>query len=182
MTKIKEIIVVEGKSDIAAVKRAFNGDVDLVATHGLGLENKLIKELSILNEKRGLIVLTDPDYAGKRIADIIRSHIPDAKFASIARKNASKNSDVGVENASDEAIIEAIERARPEYLEYDDEFTMADIMDNGLSSGEGSKDRRIELCNQLGITYCNAKQLLVKLNSYGITREEFESALERLGD
>lgn len=180
--KIKEIIVVEGKSDIIAVKRAFEGNVDVVATHGLGLDEKLLNELVLLQEKRGLIILTDPDYAGKRISSIIREYVPNAKFASLTRKSATKNSNVGVENASDESIIEAINRARPSYTEVKDVFTQDDIIDNKLSGVPNSKERRIELCNNLGITYCNAKQLLVRLNSFGISREEFEKAIEEIGE
>ena len=108
--------------------------------------------------------------------------MPNAKFASIAKKSATKNSNVGVENASDESIIEAINRARPSYTEVKDVFTQDDIIDNKLSGVPNSKERRIELCNNLGITYCNAKQLLVRLNSFEISREEFEKAIEEIGE
>lgn len=178
--KIKEIIVVEGKDDIAAVKRAFKNEIDVVATHGLGLKHEFLEELVELNKRKGIIILTDPDYAGKRILRIIREYVPDAKIASISRKNAYKNSDIGVENASDEAIIEAIKRARPEYEKISDEFTMRDIIENNLSGLPNSKERRIKLCNTLGITYQNAKQLLIKLNAYGISRKEFNEAIKKL--
>lgn len=180
MEKIKEIIVVEGKSDIIAVKRAFENNVDVVATHGLGIREDILDELDLLNQKRGIIVLTDPDYAGKRIANIIRDRIPNAKFASISKSSATKNSNVGVENASNEAIINAIERARPSFIEYEEEFTMDDILDNGLAGVKNSKERRIKLCEELNILYCNSKQLLVRLNSYNITREEFNEAIEKM--
>jgi len=182
MEKIKEIIVVEGKSDITAVKRAFEGNIDVVATHGLGLDEKLLNELVLLQEKRGLIILTDPDYAGKRISSIIREYVPNAKFASLTRKSATKNANVGVENASDDAIIEAINRARPGYTEAKEVFSQDDIIDNALSGSANSKERRIALCEKLGITYCNAKQLLIRLNTFEITREEFERAIKEIGD
>ena len=182
MDRIREIVVVEGKSDIIAVKRAFEGNIDVVATHGLGLKEDLLNEIVLLNEKRGIIVLTDPDYAGKRISNIIREYVPNAKFASIAKKSATKNSDIGVENASDEAIVSAIQRARPNYIEFEETFTFQDITDNGFSGQENSKERRIKFCENLGITYCNAKQLLVRLNSFGITREEFNKAIKEIGE
>lgn len=175
--KIREVIVVEGKSDVIAVKRAFKGNITVVATHGLGLDSKLLDELAIINENKGIIVLTDPDYAGKKIAAKIRDRIPNAKFANIARSKAYKKDNIGVENASDSAIIEAINMARPELEEAQDIFTLDDIMRNGLSGLSDSKDRRIKLCEKLGLTYSNAKQLLVRLNSFGISREEFEKAI-----
>lgn len=182
MEKIKEIIVVEGKDDIIAVKRAFKGNVDVVATHGLGIKKNLLEELVKLNETKGIIVLTDPDYAGKRISNMIREYVPNAKFASIPRNEATKGDNIGVENASDVAIIKAIEKARPIYEESKQIFSMEDIIDNGFSGLQNSKERRIKFCRIVGITYCNAKQLLTRLNAFGITREEFEKAVKQLGD
>lgn len=182
MKKVKEIIVVEGKNDIIAVKRAFEGNIDVVATHGLGITQEVLDELSELNDRRGIIILTDPDYAGKRISNIIRDYIPNAKFASITKFNATKNSNVGVENASNESIIMAIEKSRPEFFDMEDRFTIYDINENELSGFTNSKDKRIRLCKELSIRYCNAKQLLIKLNSFGITREEFKEALKRIED
>lgn len=180
--KVREIVVVEGKSDIIAVKRAFEGNIDVIATHGLGLTHKFLEELVELNKRKGIIVLTDPDYAGKRIERIIREYVPDAKFASISRRNASKNSNVGVENASDEAIIEAIERARPDFESKEEAFTIEDIIDNGLSGLPNSKERRIKLCSELSIGYVNAKQLLIRLNAFGISKKEFEEAINKIDD
>lgn len=180
MKKIREVIVVEGKSDIIAVKRAFEGNIDVIATHGLGLKSELLEELVEINERKGIIVLTDPDYAGKRISNIIREYVPNAKFASISKLKATKSSNVGVENASDEAIIDAIEKSRPVLEENIDEFELNDIVDNGLTGLQNSKEKRIALCNELNITYCNSKQLLMRLNMYGITREEFNRALNNI--
>lgn len=180
--KIKEIIVVEGKSDITAVKRAFGDEVDVIATHGLGFKDSFIEELERLNESRGIIILTDPDYAGKRIRNIIKSKITNVKFAFIEREKSIKKNDIGVENASDEAIISAIKNAKPEYQDIKPVFSYEDIVDNLLNGYPNSKERRIKLCKELSIEYCNAKQLLIKLNSYGIDRQEFEQALRRLDE
>ncbi len=55
---IKEIIVVEGKSDISAVKRAV--DAEVIATSGLGLNEKIISVIKKASQNRGIIILTDP--------------------------------------------------------------------------------------------------------------------------
>ena len=36
--------------------------------------------------------------------------------------------------------------------------------------------------DQLGIGYGNAKRILERLNSYGVTRSEFDEALAQLGE
>lgn len=179
---IKEVIVVEGVMDVVAVKRAFNDGVDCIATHGLGLNEAFLKRLSDINDRQGIIVLTDPDYAGKKIRQKIRDFIPSAKHAFITRDQGTKFSDVGVENASDQAIISAIEKARPELVEVSDRFSYTDILNNGLTGSNSSKKRREDLCDALNIEYSNAKQLVTRLNVYGISREEFEEALRGIDE
>ena len=83
--KISEIIVVEGKNDVAAVKRAVNADC--VSVSGLGINKKMIKFLKELDKKRGIIVLMDPDSPGEKIRSIISEQIPGSKHAFIDRKS-----------------------------------------------------------------------------------------------
>ena len=175
---IKETIVVEGKDDIANVKRAV--DCEMIATNGLGFGEDLINRLIKINERCGIIILTDPDYAGKRIRARLARHIPSAKHAYIDRKKAIKKGDLGVENAEPEVIIDALKRAKAEETSRREEFTMADLVKNGLSIGEGSREKRARLGELLGIGYYNSKGLLAKLNSFGVSREEFERAVESL--
>lgn len=63
--KINEIIVVEGRDDITAVKRVV--DAHVVALNGFsGLTKKSLGKLSELAKNNDLILLTDPDFAGKK--------------------------------------------------------------------------------------------------------------------
>lgn len=175
---IREIIVVEGKDDVAAVRRAL--DCECVVTHGHGFGEELLERLAVLQERRGLIVLTDPDYAGGRIRARIRAHIPNARHAHIARTNARKGDDIGVENADPEAIRTAILRAHATLIDRRTEFSSDDLFAVGLDAAPGAKERRIALGEALGIGYANAKQLLARLNDYDISREEFEEAMTRI--
>ena len=179
---IKEVIVVEGTCDVLAVKRDFKGKAECVATHGLGIRQELLERLEAINERQGIIVLTDPDYAGKRIRQKIRDYIPSAKHAYISREEGILGDDIGVENASDQAIIKAINKAKPELEKAEDLFLYEDIVDLGLTGLPDSKKRRIALCDALKIEYSNAKQLVSRLNIYGVTREEFVEALKEIDE
>ena len=175
---IKETIVVEGKDDIANVKRAV--DAEIIATNGLAFGNELIERLKVIDNRTGIIIFTDPDYAGKKIREKIDREIPNAKHAYIDRKLAIKKNDLGVENADPEVIIQALNNAKAEMTEERFEFVMSDLVNNGLSIGQGAADKRERLGDILGIGYYNSKQLLNKLNSFGISREEFERAVDEL--
>ena len=57
---------------------------------------------------------------------------------------------------------------------------MADLRDNGLSGSPEASRKRDRLGAELGIGYGTAKTFLRRLNTYGVTREEFERALVKL--
>ncbi len=60
---IKEIIVVEGRDDVTAVKRAI--DAELITTGGFGFPKGVMERIKA-NERRGVIIFTDPDFAGEK--------------------------------------------------------------------------------------------------------------------
>ena len=128
-----------------------------------------------------MILLTDPDYAGKKIRAVIEKNIPNIKHAFVSRKNATKKDNVGIENASDDAIREALLHilvSGASDKDKDPIFTVEDLVENGLCIGKGSKEKRLMLGDMLNIGYYNSKQLLNALNSFNITRSEFEEAMK----
>lgn len=175
---IKEVIVVEGKDDITVVKAAV--DAEVIATGGFGYKKEFIKTLKNIAEKRGIIILTDPDYAGEQIRKDISKDIKNCKHAFLPQGKALKKGDIGVENATKEDIIEAISKARPMKVNRTTEFTKEEIIALELNGGPNAKARREKLGEILGIGYANSKQFLNRLNNFGITREEFQIALERI--
>ncbi len=183
--KIKEVIIVEGRDDVTAVKRVVDGHV--IPLNGYsGLTKQSLSKLEKISKTSDLILFTDPDYAGKKIRDLIRKHIPNIKHAFISRKNAEKKGNIGVENASDTAILSALENIISEGDNNTDNtvptFTKEDLILNGLMSGEGSKEKRVKLGDYLKIGYYNAKQLLNALNSFNISREAFDEAIRKIDD
>ena len=175
---IKETIVVEGKDDITNIKLAL--DCELIATNGLAFGKDLIEKLKEIDKRCGIIIFTDPDFAGKKIRAKISKEIPNAKHAYLDRKKAIKKGDLGVENASKEDIIEALKNAHASTCTKREEFTMKDLLENNLTLTKDSRNRREKLGDILSIGYFNSKQLLSKLNSFGISREEFEKAVEKI--
>ncbi|MBO5589106.1 MAG: DUF4093 domain-containing protein, partial [Anaerovibrio sp.] len=85
--------------------------------------------------------------------------------------------DIGIEQASPEAIRKALEKVRTLNWEPSNEFTGADLIKAGISGGDSASERRARMGARLGIGYANAKTFLKRLNHYGVTREEFEAAL-----
>ncbi len=177
--KVKELVIVEGKGDVAAVKQAVEAEV--LEVHGFGVNAPSIKEAILYAAERvGIIILTDPDHGGRQIRRVIKGLVPHAKCAYISREEGTKEGDIGVENASPEGIRRALQKARVQLTEEREEFSREDMVRYGLAGGKASRKHREALGQTLRIGYANAKQFRQRLNHYGICREELEKALEGL--
>lgn len=172
------MIVVEGKDDLAAVKRAC--DAEVIITNGLGITREIIGQIRTAQARCGVIILTDPDFPGAKIRGIIDRAVPGCRHAFIKQNSAgtTKKNRVGVEYASTQEIMEALERARCSRLERREEYNMADLFNHGLVGHPEAARNRLLLGEALGLGQTNAKQLLARLNVYGISRSEFEEALD----
>ena len=126
--------------------------------------------------------MTDPDPAGERIRRFLSKKFPAAKHAFVPKEEATANDDIGVEQASPEAIRAALEKVRTLDWNPAERFSAADLIAAGLSGGDGASERRARLGARLGVGFANAKTFLKRLNHYGVTREEFESGLQTLDE
>lgn len=170
MKQIREIIVVEGRDDTAALKRA--GDFVTIETHGFGLCRETYEFMDKAYKDVGLIIFTDPDHAGEELRKKLALRYPMAKHAFLDREAAFDKGDIGVENAVPSDIIEALEQAKVPFLKAEKTFTKHDLLDWGLMGSPSAASRRRELGKQLGIGYGNSKKLLEKLNQFDISKEE----------
>ena len=98
---LKEVLIVEGKSDVTAVKRAV--EADCITTGGFHFSRRTLNDIAAAYHKRGIIILTDPDSAGENIRNFLSRKFPEAKHAYIPRDEATANDDIGVEQASPES-------------------------------------------------------------------------------
>jgi len=171
-TLIKEIIVVEGKDDASAVKKACRAEV--IITNGLGITKETIERIGNAQQRCGVIVLTDPDFPGEKIRHIIDQAVPGCRHAFISQADRDK---VGVEYAAPEEIREALARACVSEVNLKPAFEMEDLYQNNLVGRADSKARRYEAGRRLGLGETNAKQFLRRLNSYQISKEGFNEVM-----
>ena len=175
---IKEVIVVEGRDDITAVKRAV--EAELISVGGFGINEKIINKIREAQKRKGVIVFTDPDFAGEKIRRIISKRVANVKHAYISQNEGTKDGDIGVENASPETILKALETAKFEIQQQRKEFDVQDMIFFKLTGDSRAKERRDALGNELGIGYGNCAQFITRLNNYGIIKEEFIEALKKI--
>ena len=176
---LKEVIVVEGKDDLAAVKRACQAEV--IITNGLGITNDRLAEIQAAKERCGVIILTDPDYPGEKIRGIVERTIPGCKHAYLPKGcPGNMPGSIGVEYASPETIRQALEEAHSVEKETQDIFTLQDLFYYGLTGDEYSNAYREKVSQHLHLVHNNTKRCLGRLNAYGISRKELEQAIEQI--
>ena len=196
--RIQEAIVVEGRYDKGVVAQAV--DTVILETAGFGIfkDDERLALLRRLAEKRGLIVLTDPDGAGFVIRNYLKGAIPKEQlkhayvpdvYGKERRKRApGKEGKLGVEGMSPEVIQAAILRAGATVLDgpFEDrdtpvrpqgDLTPADLYALGLSGVPDAADRRAALLRKLELPeHMSAKALLAALNAL-YTPDELEQLL-----
>lgn len=174
---IEELIVVEGKNDAQAVRRAL-GKVDILWTEGYGLTHEKLQYIKEMAARRGVIVLTDPDSVGEQIRERIRHMVPEAKHVYLSKKDARSkdDKDIGVENAKPEDIRRAFQLIQVEHTEGEGDpvFNMNDLVRTGLVGFPDSAEKRRRVGRILGLGDANAKQFLHRLNRFQISHEDFE--------
>lgn len=176
---IKEIIVVEGKDDTAAVKRAV--EADTIETNGSAIGEDVLRRIELAQQRRGVIIFTDPDHAGERIRKIVAQRVPGCKHAFLPQEKAEYKGDIGIENASPESIREALENVRTDAAPGGSgEIAWDDLIEAGLIVHPDAAGRRLLMGKLLGIGYANGKQFYKRCASFRITREEFLAALAKL--
>ena len=89
---IGEVIIVEGKSDVAAIRRAV--EADCLITGGFSLSPELLGQIDAAYRRRGIIIMTDPDSASgfqRRDMLLFPGRKPLARMAGLAWKKRLRN-------------------------------------------------------------------------------------------
>jgi len=131
--RIKEVVVVEGKDDISAVKRAV--EAEIIATSGMGITEETLKKIATAYERSGVVILTDPDFPGEKIRSIVSQRLGNCKHAYLTQKQArcKATGKIGVEYASPQVIREALLSAKVEKTFKEDLYSMEDLYNWGLT-------------------------------------------------
>ena len=172
MKRIKELIVVEGKHDVAKLHKLF--DCDVVITNGLSLDENAMEMIKAAADRQGVVVLTDPDHPGEVIRKAVMEIAPQARHAFINKEDAIGKRNVGVEYARDQAIIDALNNC----VVFDgrsESISWQQYCDLGII---GNSESREKVCRHFHAGHCNNKTLFKRLNMLGVTSEEIREILK----
>lgn len=187
MHRVSEVIVVEGRYDKNTLSQIV--DAVIIETSGFNVFNNKEKQqlLRTLAEKRGIIVMTDPDGAGLVIRNFIKSvvdpryvkhaYMPEVYGKEKRKSKPSKEGKLGVEGMSAEVIMQALRRAgatidgkeaRPA-----GGISIADMYAKGLTGGQNSAQRRAGFLARMQLPQKMTAQALLPVINALMSREEF---------
>ena len=183
---VRQVIVVEGRYDRAAVLRAV--DATVVETGGFHLfhDRERLEYFRKLAETRGVVLLTDSDGAGLVIrgklrgmlgekCEILQAYVPRVAGKERRKARPSKAGVLGVEAMDPETILKALQNCGADLGSggrYRGGITKADLCALGLSGGTDSAERRRALQARLGLPReLSANALLDALNATTTLRE-----------
>ncbi len=194
MVKVREAIVVEGRYDKNTLAQIV--DAPIFTTEGFGIfKNR--EQLALLRqvaERRGLIILTDSDGAGFVIRNFLKgtipeknlkqAYIPDVSGKEPRKRTPGKEGKLGVEGLRPEVLVQALKNAGATFDEDAEasfgKITKADFVELGLSGGQKSGEKRLELARQCNLPeHMSANALLQALNLI-LTKEDLVALVSSL--
>lgn len=191
MHRVYEVIVVEGKYDKNTLSQVV--DAVIIETNGFGVFNNREKQqlLRTLAEKRGLIVMTDPDGAGLVIRNFVKScvdpkllkhaYIPEVFGKERRKSKESREGKLGVEGMSADVIMQALRRCGAtidgEATAASGGITMADMYAKQLAGKPDSAAKRANFLASMDLPQKMTAQALLPVLNALMSREEFLSRL-----
>ena len=156
LIKIDMPVIVEGKYDKITLQNII--DAKIITTNGFGIYKDTQKRelIKLLCEKKGIVVITDSDYAGAQIRAYIKSfcnsdnitnvYLPQIKGKEKRKDKPSKEGFLGAEGMDEKAVLEALVRSGVTACnaKRTEEIKKSDLYAFGLSGQKDSKKARAD--------------------------------------
>ena len=187
--KIAYPVIVEGKYDRLRLLCVMEGQI--LTTEGFGIfkSKEKLALLRALASKSPLIVLTDPDGAGKLIRAHIGSAVPKERIIplyvpQIAGKESRKaefsaEGFLGVEGQEQKLLYDLLAPFAGE-MPPREQITKTDLFEHGLTGGQNSTAKRDALAKKFALPAGMTPNALLAALNVIATREEFWEAASNL--
>ncbi len=189
--KIQKPIIVEGKYDKITLASIL--DAHIITTGGFSLFNKkeTLSLIKRLGERHGIILLTDSDGGGRQIRSYVSSALPKDKITHLyipkiegkekRKRTASRSGLLGVEGMDAELLYKLfLPFSSDASLEDIGGITKNDFYFDGLSGGEGSKEKRLLLAKELSLPDDMSANALLEAINLLINKKTYDELIEKL--
>lgn len=192
MIKIREAVLVEGRYDKNTLSQIVDTAIFECSGFGIFKNKEQMTLLRQVAQKRGLIVFTDSDGAGFVIRNHVKSaidnaylkhaYIPDVYGKERRKAAPGKEGKIGVEGMTRDVLVEALRRAGATFddggLSAGGSITKQDLMELGLSGGNGSAEKRKAILFKLGLPERMSSNAMLQAINVLYSKEEFVKLVE----
>ncbi len=190
--KIPYPVIVEGKYDRLRLLCVMEGQI--LTTEGFGIFKKKEKLalFRTLSQRSPLIVLTDPDGAGKLIrahigsavepSRLIPLYVPQIKGKEKRKTVPAAEGFLGVEGQEQQLLYDLLAPFAKEGIPSKEPITKADLFEDGLTGSTNAAARRDALAALFSLPAGMTPNALLAALCVIADREEYKNAVKRIGE
>ena len=169
---INKIIVVEGKEDVSYLSSFI--DAEFVITNGYDIPKEEIEYLNEASKYKEVLVLTDPDEAGRKIENKLKEKLQKATYILIDISKCNKGKKLGVAECDKQEILKVLEPYFGKEINENKSNLNGKLSKIDLSD----KELRKYLSNRFKLGICNSKKIINRLETLNIKYEEIDKAIK----
>ena len=169
---INKIIVVEGKEDVSYLSSFI--EAEYIVTNGYDIQKEELEYLIAASKHKEILVLVDPDEAGRDIEEKLRFVLPKATYITIDISKCSRGKKNGVAECEQEEIIRVL---KPHFSSKNPQKSR-DLQGKLTKLDLTSKKLREYLSQKHHLGKCNLKKLFIRLETLEISPEELETSIK----
>jgi len=148
------VLVVEGKEDASYLSNYIASEIVVVNGYELNKET-----ISYLKSKE-VILLLDPDEAGKNIRKKLNELLPNVHNVEVDISKCSRNSKNGIAECEIDEVLTKLKQYIINRNNEESDIKESDLYNLGLTN---NKELRNKVCEKLNLGHCNGKTLYKRL-------------------
>ena len=169
---LNKIVVVEGKEDVSYLSSFINAEY--ITTNGYDIPKEEIDYLNTASEYKEILVLVDPDKAGRDIENRLKKVVNKATYLNVNIDKCIRGKKNGIAECDKEEIVKTL----TPYFENEIQNNNGVFAENFFEYDLLNKDFRQYLSRKFHLGKCNLKKIFVRLKTLGITPQEVKLAWE----
>ena len=166
------IVVVEGKEDVSYLSSFI--DSEYVTTNGYVLPEEEIDYLNEASKYKRIIVLTDPDKAGRNIEEKLKSKLHEAVYLNVEISKCNRGQKDGIAECEQEEILKVlgpfVNTKKPQNNRV--------LQENSLKITLSDKNLRRYISHKYHLGKCNNKTLFKRLETLQISEQQLCDAIK----
>ena len=169
---INKIIVVEGKEDVSYLSSFI--EAEYITTNGYDISSDEIEYLNEASKHKEILVLVDPDKAGREIEERLKSKLIKATYLTVNISACNRGKKNGIAECDQDEVIKVLEshfsnKNQQKTCKTQGNFSKLDFTDKSL---------RTYLSKKFHLGKCNLKKFIQRLKTLEIEDTELEKSIK----